>query len=254
MAASIHDVCPVDGVGRHTDTVDLAAQSCQRISRTRVRVIYELGPRMRALVVGASGGIGSAFVTLLAADARFSQVTAWSRSAAVVVDDKIFPQRVDLCNEATIEMAARTLGEVDLAIVATGLLHDENINPEKSWRSLEAIAMIRAFEVNTIGPALVAKHVLPLIPRNRRAVFASLTARVGSIGDNQLGGWYSYRASKAALNQLIRSLSIELSATATGNLRRSSPRDRRYALVEALPSGCAKREAVHCRAVRASSP
>ncbi len=72
--------------------------------------------------------------------------------------------------------------------------------------------MIRAFEINTIGPALIAKHVLPWLPRDRRAVFAALSARVGSIGDNRLGGWYSYRASKAALNQIIRTLSIELAA------------------------------------------
>jgi NAD(P)-dependent dehydrogenase (short-subunit alcohol dehydrogenase family) len=168
---------------------------------------------MRALVVGASGGLGSAFVTLLAADARFTQVTAWSRSAAVVTGDKILPEHIDLQDETTIEAAARNLGEVDLAIVATGLLHDGDFKPEKSWRSLETSAMIRAFEINTIGPALIAKHVLPHLPRDRRAVFAALSARVGSIGDNRLGGWHSYRASKAALNQLIRCFSIELSAT-----------------------------------------
>jgi NAD(P)-dependent dehydrogenase (short-subunit alcohol dehydrogenase family) len=168
------------------------------------------GWKMRTLIVGASGGLGSAFVSLLAADTRVTQVTAWSRSAAVVTGDKISQKLIDLRDEATIEAAAQSLGNVDLVIIATGLLHDGDLNPEKSWRSLEPSTMIRAFEINTIGPALVAKHVLPLLPFDRRAVFAALSARVGSISDNRLGGWHSYRASKAALNQLIRCFSIEL--------------------------------------------
>jgi len=86
------------------------------------------------------------------------------------------------------------------------------MHPEKTWRAIDPEMMAESFIVNTIGPALVAKHVLPLFPRDRRAVFAALSARVGSIGDNRLGGWYSYRASKAALNQIIRTLSIELAA------------------------------------------
>ena len=97
-------------------------------------------------------------------------------------------------------------------IVATGLLNDGDLKPEKTWRSLDPSTMKRVFEINVIGPALVAKHVLPLLPRHRRAVFAALTARVGSISDNRLGGWHSYRASKSALNQLIRCFSIELAA------------------------------------------
>jgi NAD(P)-dependent dehydrogenase (short-subunit alcohol dehydrogenase family) len=123
---------------------------------------------------------------------------------------KMSTAQVDLRDEATIEAAALTLGEVDLVIIATGLLHDGAVKPEKTWRALDAQAMQANFEINTIGPALVAKHVLPLLPRDRRAVFAALSARVGSIGDNRLGGWYSYRASKAALNQIIRCLSLEL--------------------------------------------
>jgi NAD(P)-dependent dehydrogenase (short-subunit alcohol dehydrogenase family) len=167
---------------------------------------------VRALVVGASGGLGSALVAQLCADTRYTQIVAWSRSLALVTDEKILTNHVDLRDEMTIAAAARSLGEVDLAVVATGLLHDGNLKPEKSWNSLDPSVMMRAFEINTVGPALIAKHVLPLLPRDRRAVFAALSARVGSIGDNRLGGWHSYRASKTALNQLIRCFSIELSS------------------------------------------
>lgn len=166
---------------------------------------------MRALVVGASGGLGAAFVAKLVGDPRYTQVIVWNRSAAVASGEKIVAHFIDLRDESTIKTAAASLDEVDLAIVATGLLHDGHLKPEKSWQSLTPSAMMRAFEINTIGPALVAKHVLPHLPRDRRAVFAALSARVGSISDNRLGGWHSYRASKAALNQLIRCFGIELS-------------------------------------------
>jgi NAD(P)-dependent dehydrogenase (short-subunit alcohol dehydrogenase family) len=95
-------------------------------------------------------------------------------------------------------------------IDATGFLHDERQEPEKSWRQLDATNLARAFALNAIGPALIMKHVLPRLPRSRKAVFATLSARVGSIEDNRLGGWYSYRASKAALNQLVRTAAVEL--------------------------------------------
>lgn len=101
--------------------------------------------------------------------------------------------------------------EWHMVIVATGLLHDASgLQPEKTWRALEAGSLERSFRVNSIGPALVAKHCLPLLARDRKSVFAALSARVGSIEDNRLGGWHAYRASKAALNMLIRTLSIEL--------------------------------------------
>ena len=170
---------------------------------------------MHTLIVGGSGGTGAAFVERLKADPTVSRVTVWQRRVGRIGSEggeKVRIASVDLLDEMRIAAAALNLGEVDLVIVATGLLHDEatGIRPEKTWRTIDLAAMRRSFEINAIGPALIAKHVLPLLPRDRRAVFAVLSARVGSISDNRLGGWYSYRASKAALNQIIRCLAIEL--------------------------------------------
>ena len=108
---------------------------------------------------------------------------------------------------------------LNIVISATGILHDANgLQPEKSWRMVTASAMQRAFLLNATGPALVAKHFLPLLAPGSKSAFAALSARVGSIEDNQFGGWYAYRASKAALNMLIKSLSIELARRNPGAL------------------------------------
>jgi len=104
----------------------------------------------------------------------------------------------------------RARGVPTLVFDATGFLHGDGMEPEKSWRELDPAHLAHAFAINAIGPALLMKHFLPLLPRERRAVFATLSARVGSIGDNRLGGWYAYRASKAALNQLVRTAAVEL--------------------------------------------
>jgi NAD(P)-dependent dehydrogenase (short-subunit alcohol dehydrogenase family) len=123
---------------------------------------------------------------------------------------------IDLQDEASIAGAASALAEygpLDLILVASGLLHSERIAPEKSYRQLSAASLDRYFAVNATGPALVAKHFLPLLRRDRPAVFSALSARVGSIGDNRLGGWYGYRASKAALNMIVKTLAIELART-----------------------------------------
>jgi NAD(P)-dependent dehydrogenase (short-subunit alcohol dehydrogenase family) len=157
-----------------------------------------------AVVFGASGGIGGALIEAAEATGSFAHVAAFGRATSPAFD---------LLDEASIEQAAAfaaAKGELRLVIDATGFLHDERQRPEKSWRQLDAAALARSFALNAIGPALIMKHVLPLLPRSGKAVFATLSARVGSIGDNQLGGWYAYRASKAALNQLVRTASVEL--------------------------------------------
>ena len=163
-----------------------------------------------ALVVGANGGIGGALTEQLLQDGAIATVHAWGRRSVDIRHHKLTTHFVDIADEASIEKAAKNIHRIRLAIVATGFLHAGR-HPEKSWRDLSRDQMLQNFLVNTVGPALVAKHVLPLFPRDDRAVFAVLSARVGSIGDNQLGGWYSYRASKAALNQMVKTLSIELS-------------------------------------------
>lgn len=168
----------------------------------------------RAVVWGASGGIGSALVDRLAASGDYGVIHAGSRSPVSPASDAVRPFAFDLLDEASIAGAANAIaaeGPVDLVIVATGMLHDAaGYKPEKSFVALAADAMIAAFRINTVGPALIAKHTIQALPRDRRSLFAVLSARVGSIGDNRLGGWHSYRASKAALNMIVTNLAIEL--------------------------------------------
>lgn len=165
----------------------------------------------RIAVFGASGGIGAALVEAAAAVWPEARLFAPCRNPAVAPRGATH-LAFDLTDEASIAAAAETIGApLDLCIVATGVLSlADGTGPEKSWRQIDPAAMAQVFALNTIGPALIAKHMLPLLPRDRRAVFAVLSARVGSIGDNRLGGWHSYRASKAALNMLVRNFAIEL--------------------------------------------
>lgn len=171
------------------------------------QTLQSFPPGGLAVVFGASGGIGRALVADLSASGQFAAVLGLSRR-----DDG-----VDLTDEPSIAAAAARIAATGLplrlVIIATGLLHDGTLQPEKSWRQLDAAALARNFAINAIGPSLVAKHVLPLMPRQGKAVFAALSAKVGSIGDNRLGGWYGYRAAKAALNQLMHTAAIELMRT-----------------------------------------
>lgn len=168
-----------------------------------------------AAVFGASGGIGAALVRALV-ERGATRVYAGSRSGVVPERPGIFPFRFDYEDPGSLAAAAEEMTDKPprLVIVATGVLTlPDGTGPERSFRQLDAAAMERTFGVNTIGPALVARHMLPLFPRESRCVFAALSARVGSIGDNRIGGWHSYRASKAALNMLVKNFAIELGRT-----------------------------------------
>jgi NAD(P)-dependent dehydrogenase (short-subunit alcohol dehydrogenase family) len=156
----------------------------------------------RILIIGASGGIGSALVETY-------------RSAG---DDVVGLSRkydgLDVTSEASVvENLGQLSGPFDRIIVATGALEIGPYTPEKTIKSIDPEAMLAQFKLNTIGPALILKHSLALLPRDRSSVFAALSARVGSIGDNRIGGWTSYRTAKAALNQVIRTAAIELTRT-----------------------------------------
>jgi len=164
-------------------------------------VMTSLAERYHALVIGASGGIGKAVCAAIEADPRCGGLETLSRRA----------DGLEIADEASVaEAAQRFSGQsFDLIVCATGALHIDGAGPEKTIRALDAEVMARQFSVNAIGPALLLKHFLPLMTRDRRAIFACLSARVGSIGDNHIGGWMSYRASKAALNQILRTAAIE---------------------------------------------
>ena len=161
-----------------------------------------------AVIIGASGGIGGAFAEALAEEGGYDRIWRFSRSDG--------DAKLDLTDEASIAAAATLVGQgsaPSLIFIATGLLHEGIHTPEKSYRGLDADWLARVYAVNTIGPALVAKHFLPLLPKDERSVFAALSARVGSISDNDLGGWHGYRASKAALNMMIKNFALELART-----------------------------------------
>jgi NAD(P)-dependent dehydrogenase (short-subunit alcohol dehydrogenase family) len=173
------------------------------------------GGGLNIVVFGATGGIGNALTQDLSRNPNTQSIYAISRSPDKDNSPKVTTLQVDIDNENDIMGAAKavksTVGELHLVVVATGILHaGDKIKPEKSWRALDRDTMEVVFRVNAIGPALIAKHFLPLLAQNRKSVFAALSARVGSIEDNRLGGWYAYRASKAALNMMIRTLSVEL--------------------------------------------
>jgi NAD(P)-dependent dehydrogenase (short-subunit alcohol dehydrogenase family) len=202
-----------------------------------------LGPGYRALVIGASGAIGGAFVAALEANAQCAGVVGLSRRSTPAID---------LLDETSVAAAATSLrerGPFALIVIATGALHQQidgrapgdRVPPEKRLAEIDPAAMVRAFALNATGPALVAKHFHDLLPLRERGVMAVLSARVGSIGDNRQGGWYSYRASKAALNQLWHTAAIEVA------------RKRREAVLVALQPGTV-RSALTAPVIGAEAP
>ena len=167
---------------------------------------------MNVAVVGASGGIGSAFLRQLESDSSVSKILAYSRKPGTAGGGKVEHFPIDLTNQTSIERAVSVAvahSPLDLVILASGLLHSASVAPEKTMGSVDFATMRSVFEVNAIGPALLAAGLLPLMRKDGKSVFAALSARVGSIADNRLGGWVSYRASKAALNMVLRTFSIE---------------------------------------------
>ncbi|MCC2976720.1 SDR family NAD(P)-dependent oxidoreductase [Sphingomonas sp. PL-96] len=165
-----------------------------------------------AVVIGASGAIGGALESALLEEGAHEKVWGFGRSRSG-------SDRLDLLDEASIAAAAARASAgpaPTLVLIATGLLHEGERMPERGFKDVDAEWMARSYAVNAIGPALVLKHFLPLLPKSGEPVVATLSARVGSIGDNSLGGWHGYRASKAALNMLVRNAAIEA--------KRQSPR------------------------------
>jgi len=174
------------------------------------------------LIVGASGGIGLGFVQALLPDPRVARIYATYRqpqtAAALIQLAQQHPARLsclalDLTDEAQvvagIEQIRAQVAQLHLVINCVGLLHAGPLQPEKSLRQINPEHLLQYFQVNAVGAILLAKHLLPLLSHSDRSLFATISAKIGSIGDNRLGGWYGYRASKAALNMLIRTAAIE---------------------------------------------
>lgn len=162
-----------------------------------------------ALVIGASGGLGAALLTQLTLPQAYVRVLSLGRHSEVSLD-YLEPDSIATAAQAVAAICATENLELRLLVVASGFLHGPQGQPERSLANLNADYLQHVFAINTIGPALVMKHFLPLFPKAGFCVAGFISAKVGSIADNALGGWYGYRASKAALNQLVKTASIEL--------------------------------------------
>ncbi|MBC1218913.1 SDR family NAD(P)-dependent oxidoreductase [Nostoc sp. UCD120] len=177
---------------------------------------------INALIVGASQGIGIGFVKRLLQDEKIAKIYATSRQLELATDlialagehsERLICLEMDITDELqiveTIQKIHTQVDKLHLVVNCVGLLHEDSLQPEKSLRQINSENLLRYFQINSIGAVLLAKHLLPLLRHGERSVFASISAKLGSIGDNKLGGWYGYRASKAALNMLMRTAAIE---------------------------------------------
>ncbi|NJL84082.1 MAG: SDR family NAD(P)-dependent oxidoreductase [Chloroflexaceae bacterium] len=177
---------------------------------------------MNGLIVGATQGIGFGFVRKLLLDESITKLYATYRDRSTATDlfalqdehfDRLVCLPIDTTEETQIAQAVKQIqaevDRLDLVINCVGVLHNDTLSPEKSLRQIESDRLLRYFQVNSISAILLAKHLLPLLSHRNRCIFATISAKVGSIGDNQLGGWYGYRASKTALNMLMKTASIE---------------------------------------------
>ena len=164
------------------------------------------------LIAGASGGIGKEFTKLYCDDPNVEKVIALSRKMNNIDNPKIQSIEVDYSREETFDNLndVLQLESISTIIIATGILHTDQIKPEKSIAGVDLVTLQKVFQVNVFGPTLLVKKLLPLIKKSKGVKIVFLSARVGSISDNSLGGWHSYRSSKSALNMMISNLSIEL--------------------------------------------
>lgn len=179
-------------------------------------------------IFGVSGAIGSALVQTLTLHYPKARIHAFSRNLGSYDAQNVIYNDIDYFDEAALAAAADQASHtmpLDLVIVATGVLHNDAIKPEKSLKDLSETQLSDVFRVNTILPALIAKHFIPKLANKQPSIFAALSARVGSISDNRLGGWYGYRASKTALNMIIKTASLE------------TARRNKYAIIVGLHPG-----------------
>lgn len=180
--------------------------------------------RANVLIVGATQGIGLGFVKALLQQKNIETIFATYRQSETSSElfalqeqhgDILKCLHVDVTQESQIEASVEQIKalvkELHLAIYCVGVLHEGDLTPEKSLRQINGENLIYSFQVNSIGAVLLAKHLMPLFKKSQRSIFASISAKVGSIGDNRLGGWYGYRASKSALNMFLKTTAIEYS-------------------------------------------